>query len=79
MQDGNIAEAVVWECGPAERHTIVNRQAQPINLLHQGSREEFELSHQFGPLSCKLRPHISVAKHNTCWQKQLVRVKQAYA
>ncbi|DBB01879.1 TPA: hypothetical protein ACH3X1_000480 [Trebouxia sp. C0004] len=25
FQDGNIAEAVVWECGPAERHSVVDR------------------------------------------------------
>lgn len=28
FQDGNIAEAVVWECGPAERHTVVDQIAQ---------------------------------------------------
>jgi hypothetical protein len=27
FQDGNIAEAVVWECGPAERHSVVDRLA----------------------------------------------------
>ena len=27
FQDGNIAEAVVWECGPAERHCVVDRLA----------------------------------------------------
>ena len=25
VQDGNIAESVVWECGPSERHLIVDR------------------------------------------------------
>ena len=25
FQDGNITEAVVWEVGPAERHTVVDR------------------------------------------------------
>jgi hypothetical protein len=29
FQDGNIAEAVVWECGPAERHSVVDRSAPP--------------------------------------------------
>ena len=29
FQDGNIAEAVVWECGPAERHSVVDRSALP--------------------------------------------------
>ena len=28
FQDGNIAEAVVWECGPAERHTVVDQIVQ---------------------------------------------------
>ena len=25
FQDGNIAEAVVWDVGPAERHTVVDK------------------------------------------------------
>ncbi len=25
FQDGNIAEAVAWECGPSQRHLIVDR------------------------------------------------------
>lgn len=25
LQDGNIAESVLWECGPSERHLIADR------------------------------------------------------
>ena len=37
VQDGNIAESVVWECGPSERHLIVDRIMLYALTRHLGS------------------------------------------
>lgn len=37
MQDGNIAESVVWESGPSERHHIVDRVMTYALTRHLGA------------------------------------------
>ena len=37
MQDGNIAESVVWQCGPSERHHIVDHVMLHAMQRHLGS------------------------------------------
>lgn len=37
MQDGNIAESVVWECGPSERHLVVDRVMDYALKRHLGA------------------------------------------
>ena len=36
-QDGNIAESVVWQCGPSERHHIVDHAMLHALQRHLGS------------------------------------------
>ena len=37
VQDGNIAESVVWQCGPSERHLIIDRIVLYALQRHLGS------------------------------------------
>jgi len=37
VQDGNIAESVVWQCGPSERHLIIDRIMLYALKRHLGS------------------------------------------
>ncbi|KAL3158789.1 hypothetical protein ABBQ32_011516 [Trebouxia sp. C0010 RCD-2024] len=53
FQDGNIAEAVVWEVGPAERHTVVHKIVQ--YALHRHLPAGSTVSSQAGCLDFVLQ------------------------